>query len=73
MPTPADDLAQLLAAVRAYRPQPWAALSAPSPPPPAQGSGGGAVLEVLAGMGCLTRWGGAAWAARVPPPWPLWG
>ena len=24
MPTPADDLAQLLAAVRAYRPQPWA-------------------------------------------------
>jgi hypothetical protein len=24
MPTPADDLADLLAAVRAYRPQPWA-------------------------------------------------
>jgi hypothetical protein len=24
MPTPADDLAQLLAAVLAYRPQPWA-------------------------------------------------
>jgi hypothetical protein len=23
MPTPADDLADLLAAVRAYRPQPW--------------------------------------------------
>ena len=31
MPTPADDLAQLLAAVRAYRPQPWAW---PRPRPP---------------------------------------
>ena len=31
MPTPADDLAQLLAAVLAYRPQPWAW---PRPRPP---------------------------------------
>jgi hypothetical protein len=52
MPTPADDLAQMMAAVLVYRPQPWAwppaTLSAPPPPPPPADppAGGGAVLEV---------------------------
>ena len=75
-PTPADDLAQLLAAVLAYRPQPWAwprprpCLPSPSPPPPAPPAGGAAVLEVLAGKGCLTRGGCARVGRTLAPPAP---
>jgi hypothetical protein len=56
MPTPPDDLAQLLVAVLAYRPQPWA-WPRPRPPylphprrPPAQSSGGGACLLEALGL-----------------------